>query len=75
MACVNGDGTLTDSAKNMLSAVDGEAKTAEELSKDAGAPLFKVRSSLRDMKSMGLVSVDEEDRYSLSEGGRKMLNR
>lgn len=75
MACVNGDGTLTQSAKDMLAAVDGQPKSAEELSKEAGAPLFKVRSNLRDMKSMGFVSVDENDQYALTDGGRKMMNR
>lgn len=75
MACVNGDGTLTESAKTMLAEVDGQPKTVKELSEKTNAPLFKVRSSLRDMKSMGFVSIDENDQYVLTDGGRKMLHR
>ncbi|WP_216831426.1 hypothetical protein [Alkalihalobacterium elongatum] len=74
MACVNPDGTLTSSAKALLSAIQDQALTPEDISKKIGQPLFKVRSSLRDMKSGGFV-VQNEENYSVSEGARKLLNR
>ncbi|WP_280768861.1 hypothetical protein [Salipaludibacillus daqingensis] len=75
MACVNGDGTLTQSAKSVLSSLDNKPMSAEQLSQLISVPLFKVRSSLRDMKSMGLVKMTNDEHYEVTEGGRKLLSR
>ncbi|MCE7792433.1 hypothetical protein K8O68_08390 [Salipaludibacillus sp. CUR1] len=74
MACVNGDGKLTQSAKNILEAVDESPKSPADLSKELAIPLFKIRSSMRDMVSMGLVQ-ETEGAYQLAPGGRKMLEK
>lgn len=73
MACVNGDGKLTQSAKELLNALDGEYKTAKDLTNEVDMPVFQIRSSLRDAKSMGFVSADENEAYTLTDGGRKMI--
>ncbi|WP_275118030.1 hypothetical protein [Alkalihalobacterium chitinilyticum] len=74
MACVNPDGTLTSSAKALLIAIQDQALTPEDISKKIGQPLFKVRSSLRDMKSGGFVEA-QGDEFIISEGAKKLLAR
>lgn len=74
MACVNDKGSLTESAKKLLTAIKNEYLRPEEISKQIGLPLFKVRSSLRDMKSMGFV-IEENETYKMNPEAEKLLNR
>lgn len=74
MACVKADGTLTASAKELLILIQHEARTPEDISGKLGLPLFKVRSSLRDMKSMGFVKQTDE-MYIMEERAGKLLER
>ena len=71
MACVNPDGTLTASATQLLKALTAPL-TAEEISQKLQRPLFKVRSSIREMTESGLVAADG-DRFSITEEGRKKI--
>jgi len=71
MACVNPDGTLNDSAKELLKTVV-TALTDEEISKRAGQPLFKIRSSLRELIEAGLI-VQEGQKYTISESGKEKI--
>lgn len=72
MACINPDGTITGSAKDLLRVIIGEPLTPEEISKQLGQPLFKIRSSLREMVSAGLVN-EEGDQYIITEKGKENL--
>jgi len=54
MACIGPDGKLGNTARVLLSAL-GETKTIEELSRLVDVPLFRIRSSLRELESAGLV--------------------
>ncbi|SES19053.1 hypothetical protein [Salipaludibacillus aurantiacus] len=74
MACVNGNGKLTQSAKNILQAVENSPKSPADLSRELAIPMFKIRSSMRDMASMGLVQ-ETEGAYQLAPGGKKMLDK
>jgi DNA-binding IclR family transcriptional regulator len=74
MACVNSDGTLTTSAKQLLTLIQSEGMTPEHIAGSLNLPLFKVRSSLRDMKSMGFVNQTDET-YIMDERARKLLER
>lgn len=74
MACIDDKGNLTATAKKILTAVKDQPLTAEEVASGTGLPLFKVRSSLRDMASMGFVT-QEDDTYQLNEKAEKLLNR
>jgi DNA-binding IclR family transcriptional regulator len=67
MGCVNSDGSITSSAKQMLSLL-AQAMTAEEAALQSGQPLFKVRSSLREMVEAGLVKLETE-KYSTTDIG------
>ncbi len=72
MACVNGDGTLTIVARQMLAAlatVDGP----DGVRVATGLPMYRVRSGLREMVDAGLVQVVGENRYLLTDRGRRMI--
>ena len=71
MACVNPDGTLSTSAIELLKVLQSPM-TAEEISQKLDRPLFKVRSSIREMTEAGMVAVDG-DKYSITEEGRKKI--
>jgi predicted transcriptional regulator len=69
MACVNADGTITATAKALLKSLETPLGV-EEIAARLGSPLFKVRSSLREMLEAGLVVV-QGDKYQASEEGKK----
>jgi predicted transcriptional regulator len=69
MACVNPDGTISPSAKALLKGLETPL-SAEEVSGRLGQPLFRVRSSLREMLEAGLIVV-QGDKYQASEEGKK----
>jgi len=71
MACVNPDGTVTESAKALLNIVQNPL-TPEEISKLVGQPLFKVRSSLREMAQAELVK-EEAGKFSITEKGKEKI--
>ncbi len=71
MACVNPDGTITETAKALLRDIENP-KTPVEISKQLGQPLFKIRSSLREMVNAGLVK-EEEDKFVITKEGEKKL--
>ncbi|MBE3558194.1 MAG: hypothetical protein IMW89_03095 [Ktedonobacteraceae bacterium] len=72
MACVNADGTVTASARSILAAAQ-RAASAAEISTAAGLPLYRVRSSLRELVRAGLLRAEGE-RYILTEDGRTRLS-
>lgn len=71
MACVNPDGTLTPSAKAMLSALSSPV-ALEEVATSTGLPLFRIRSSIREMLEAGLVEK-EEGKYAATKLGREKI--
>lgn len=71
MACVNDTTTVTSSGEKLLSVAEPPA-TAAELAKRAKLPIFRVRSTLRQLVSQGLL-VLKADRYHLTEAGRARL--
>jgi predicted transcriptional regulator len=71
MACINPDGTITETGKALLRILQ-EPLTPEEISQKSGQPLFKIRSSLREMAGAGLVR-EERDKYVAAEEGKKKI--
>jgi predicted transcriptional regulator len=69
VACVNADGTITATAKALLKSIE-TAQGVEEIAAALGLPLFRVRSSLRELVAAGLV-VAQGDKYQTSEDGKK----
>ena len=70
MACVNPDGSLTESGRNLLTVL-AEPLNPEEISRKTGQPLFKVRSSLREMIDAALIA-EEDGRYTITAPGKKL---
>jgi predicted transcriptional regulator len=71
MACINPDGTLTSSAKAILSALSSPA-ALEKVAKSTGLPLFRIRSSIREMLEAGLVK-EEGGKYAATGLGREKI--
>jgi Mn-dependent DtxR family transcriptional regulator len=69
MACVSADGTITPTAKALLKILEAPLGV-EEIAARLGSPLFKVRSSLRELAAAGLVAV-QSDKYQATEEGKK----
>jgi DNA-binding IclR family transcriptional regulator len=56
----------------MLRALQAGLKSPEEVARETGLPLFKVRSGLRELSQAGLAD-QKEDRYKLSEKGAELI--
>jgi predicted transcriptional regulator len=73
MACVNGDGTLTVVARQVLTALL-TIDSAEEIRTATGLPMYRIRSGLREMATSGLIDTVNETRYTLTARGRQMID-
>ncbi len=54
MACISPDGTLSGPARKVLRALV-QQKTLEDVAGAADVPLFRIRSSVRELVQAGLV--------------------
>ena len=72
MACVSPDGKPTESGTKMLRALKSGLGSPEDIAKDAGLPLFRVRSGLRELAEAGLAK-QKDDRYELTERGSELI--
>ena len=72
MACISPDGKPTESGSKMLRALQAGLGTTEEIAREAGLPLFRVRSGLRELTQAGLAS-QKGDKYELSPKGVEVL--
>lgn len=71
MACINPDGTVTPSARNILRATQAPL-TPEEIAAATGLPLYRIRSSLRELVQASLLR-EEGERFALTETGKTHL--
>ena len=74
MACINPDGTLTTSAKAVLQVL-AESATPTEVARKVGLPLFRVRSSLRELVEAGLLLEETDGSYRLTAAGAERLKQ
>ena len=72
MACISPDGKPTESGTKMLRALNSGLGSPEEIAKDAGLPLFRVRSGLRELAQAGLAN-QEDDKYRITEKGEELV--
>jgi len=71
MACVNPDGSLSQSAKDLLAFLSAPY-TPEEIASKLGRPLFKVRVSLRELSEAEFVEKTGEKFISSAKGKEKI---
>ena len=72
MACISPDGKPTESGTKMLRALNSGLRSPEEIAKEAGLPLFRVRSGLRELAQAGLAS-QKDDKYEITEKGDELV--
>ncbi len=72
MACIGSDGKPTETGIKVLRAVNSGSKTPEEIAKNTGRAMFKVRSGLRQMVKAGLVSQNDES-YAITGKGKSLI--
>jgi predicted transcriptional regulator len=72
MACVSPDGTLSTSGRLMLTAAQTDS-TAEDVAATTGMPLYRVRSSLRELVTAGFLS-EKGERFRQTEQGAAKVN-
>jgi predicted transcriptional regulator len=60
---------------SLLNALKKGVSAPEEIAKDTGIPLFRVRSSLRNLTAAGYAAEQGEGGYKLSEQGVEFLNK
>ena len=72
MACISPDGKPTESGAKMLRALKSGLKSPEEIAKDAGLPLFRVRSGLRELTEAGLAN-QKGDKYEITNKGAELI--
>jgi DNA-binding IclR family transcriptional regulator len=54
MACISPDGTLSESGRRILAALEHDS-TPEGVARATALPLFRVRSALRELETARLV--------------------
>jgi len=73
MACISPDGKPTESGAKMLRALKSGLSSAEEIAKDTGLPLFRVRSGLRELTQAELVNQNN-DKYKVTDKGAQLID-
>lgn len=71
MPCVKPDGTLEPMAQAILRAL-GTPRTAEGVCDHLRLPLYRVRSTMRELFEAGLV-VESDSVYALTDSGRSRV--
>ena len=72
MACISPDGKPSESGAKMLRALKSGLGSPEEIAKDTGLPLFRVRSGLRELAQVGLTTA-QNDNYKLTDKGAELV--
>lgn len=74
MACIKPDGSLSLVAIDVLRAMGEELIMPEAIAEQAGHPLFKVRSTIRELRIAGLVEKPGDDKlYRVTPAGYQKL--
>jgi len=73
MACISPDGKPTESGTKMLRALQSGLGTPGKIAEDVGLPLYRVRSSIRELILAGLA-IEKDGSYELTEEGAKLIS-
>jgi predicted transcriptional regulator len=72
MACISADGKPTESGTKMLKTLKAGFGSPEEIAQEAGLPLFRVRSGLRELTQAGLVT-ETGGTYKITDKGTELI--
>ena len=72
MACINPDGSLSTVAMLMLDYLT-EPRTDRDIADRAAQPMYRIRSSLRELEATGLVENDS-GHWVITAKGTEVLN-
>jgi len=72
MACISPDGKPTESGSKMLGALRSGLGSPEEIARETGLPLFRVRSGLRELTQAELAN-QKNDKYQITDKGSALL--
>ena len=73
MACISPDGKPTESGTKLLRVLKSGLSSAEDIARNTGLPLFRVRSGLRELTGAELVTEKGEG-YELSPKGNELVS-
>lgn len=73
MPCILPDGSISEVGKKILFETK-EWKTPEEITSNTNLPLFRVRSSLRELSEVKYVK-EENGKFKVTEEGLKNINK
>jgi predicted transcriptional regulator len=71
LACINPDGTLTPTAKAVIIALRTPS-TPADLARVSNLPIYRVRSTIRELTESGLV-LETDGKYQLTDSGMEKL--
>ena len=71
MACINPDGTLSVAAEKIMASMQ-QPTTLEDVAQQTGLPLYRIRSSVREIVQAGLV-LEEDGQHTLTEAGMERI--
>ena len=72
MPCVSPDGKPTSSGMALLKSLENEPLSPSDVANKTGQPLFRVRSSIRELKNAGFIE-EKADKYKLTENGKIII--
>lgn len=72
MACIDADGTLTPTGKELLEALAEQPMAPQDVASHLGHPIFRVRGSLRELSGADLIEEDGGV-FKITEAGTGML--
>jgi predicted transcriptional regulator len=72
MACIRPDGRPTESGVKILRALRSGLGSPEEVANNAGLPVFRVRSGLRELVQAGLAN-QKNGEYEISQKGAEVI--
>lgn len=74
MPCIDDSGRLSESGEKLIKSLLSEDLDAKEISSRIGVPIFKVRSSIRELIEAGLIA-EAGEKYRIMEKGKEMIKK
>jgi predicted transcriptional regulator len=71
MPCVNASGEITESARQILTALLEDAPLSQ-VAVQTGLPLYRIRSAMRELSAAGLA-VETPNGWKTTENGRNAI--